>query len=122
MITAQGRVQFAKQWADFLCGGDVVAIMFDEIPEGEGKAIVEVRTGRQIPAGRDDREVAKGKISSQIEIEREPAFRWFAHKRGGCGHSCDNGRGHKMNQHIAAVSDDFRIVGTSQTEAACNSK
>ena len=66
-IASQLRMQLAKEWACFIGTGYVVAVVLDELPEGQSETIVLVRTGRQFPAGRDRGEGSGREISGEIE-------------------------------------------------------
>ena len=107
-ITSQLRMQLAKEGARFIGTGYVVAVMLDELPEGQSETIVLVRTGRQFPLGGTTGKFACREISGEIKIEREPSLCGLANQRSCRSHACDNGRRYEMDEHVAAIGDDLR--------------
>ena len=111
-------MEIAKQRPDLLGIGNVVAVVLDVLPEGEGEAVVVVRAGRQFPAGRDHGKIAGREISGNIKVQSEPALRGFAYQCRGSRHTGDHRCGHEMDKDIAAVGDERGVVAAPKAEAA----
>lgn len=121
-IASQLGMQLAEEGADFLGIRHVVAVMLDELPEGQSETIVLVRAGRHFFAGRDDGEIAGREISRNVQIELKPPLCRLANKRRCRSYASDNGGGYQMHQNIAAIGDNFGRVATTQAEIAGHGK
>jgi hypothetical protein len=103
------RLVADPQSAPGLSGVERRVHLLGVVPEGQGVAIVSMRSGRRLPAGAHHRSPEVGQMTGHGHLPRQPRVAG-AHRPGGGGHARNDGGGPQVHEQVAAVAEDDGTV------------